>query len=171
MSRRLNGWQRLWSFGAVALLAAVTLPAQTFDDALAAYKRGEIGVAVKAFSRLAEQGHAKAQYFLGFLYAEGEGVPQDKAEAARWYRKAAEQGYAEAQFNLGVMYENGEGVPEDKAAEQGDTDAQSNLRRLAQEQTPQGVRGPSALTVFGGLLLYLLVGYLVKFYREHPRMK
>ena len=41
------------------------------------------------------------------------GVPEDDAEAVRWYRQAAEQGLASAQSNLGVMYANGEGVPED----------------------------------------------------------
>jgi TPR repeat protein len=40
-------------------------------------------------------------------------MPQDYAEAARWYRKAADQGHAEAQFNLGVMYLDGQGVAQD----------------------------------------------------------
>jgi len=66
----------------------------------------------------------------------GYGVPQDKAEAAKWYRMAAEQGAADAQYNLGVMYDNGYGVPQDyaeaakwfrMAAEQGVADAQFNL--------------------------------------------
>ena len=47
------------------------------------------------------------------MYANGSGVPQDAAEAVRWYRLAAEQGFARAQNNLGVMYTNGEGVPQD----------------------------------------------------------
>ena len=38
------------------------------------------------------------------------GVPQDAAEAVRWYRKAGEQGLAKAQLNLGVMYAQGHGV-------------------------------------------------------------
>lgn len=42
-----------------------------------------------------------------------QGVPQDYAEAEKWYRKAAEQGFAEAQANLGVMYFTGLGVPKD----------------------------------------------------------
>ena len=46
------------------------------------------------------------------MYANGEGVPEDDAEAVRWYRLAAEQGYAMAQSFLGAMYANGEGVPE-----------------------------------------------------------
>ena len=77
-----------------------------------------------------------AQYNLGLMYDNGEGVPQDYAEAVKWYRLAAEQGHAKAQYNLGLMYDNGEGVPQDYAeavkwyrlaAEQGDAAAQTNL--------------------------------------------
>jgi TPR repeat protein len=63
----------------------------------------------------AEKGDAKAQFVLGLKYDTGKGVPQDYAEAAKWYRKAAEQGYAEAQFNLGTMYDVGRGVRQDYA--------------------------------------------------------
>ena len=86
--------------------------------------------------RLAEQGNAEAQFSLGLMYDNGEGVPENDAEAMRWYRLAAEQDDADAQVNLGVMYANGEGVPEDDAeavrwfrlaAEQGYADAQNNL--------------------------------------------
>ena len=45
------------------------------------------------------------------MYANGNGVTKDKAEAARWYHKAADQGEAYAQYNLGICYANGEGVP------------------------------------------------------------
>ena len=47
------------------------------------------------------------------MYANGEGVPEDDAEAARWLRLAADQGLAAAQQNLGLMYANGEGVLQD----------------------------------------------------------
>ena len=60
--------------------------------------------------QVAEQGNAQAQFSLGKMYYEGQGVRQDYAEAVQWYRKAAEQGLAEAQFNLGLMYYNGQGV-------------------------------------------------------------
>ena len=40
------------------------------------------------------------------MYDNGRGVPQDDAEAVRWYRLAAEQGDAKAQYNLGEMYSN-----------------------------------------------------------------
>ena len=76
----------------------------------------------------AEQGVAEAQNNLGNMYANGQGVCQDYAEAVQWYRNAAEQGHAQAQNNLGLMYANGQGVRQDyaeavqwflKAAEQG----------------------------------------------------
>jgi TPR repeat protein len=63
-------------------------------------------------------------------------VPQNFAEALKWYRRAAAKGNASAQFNLGIMYANGEGVPKDeakavewyqKSAAQGDADAQCFL--------------------------------------------
>tara|TARA_B110000977_G_scaffold170989_1_gene222165 strand:- start:23 stop:295 length:273 start_codon:yes stop_codon:yes gene_type:complete len=62
---------------------------------------------------LAEQGNARAQYFLGLMYNEGKGVPKDQKEAFKWYRLAADQGDASAQYNLALMYGNGVGVPKD----------------------------------------------------------
>ena len=59
---------------------------------------------------MAETGDARAQYLLGVMYGDGQGVAQDYAAAASWYRKAADQGYAAAQYNLGGMYYNGQGV-------------------------------------------------------------
>ncbi len=59
----------------------------------------------------AEQGDAAALYSIGLMYAIGRGVPQDDAEAVRWYRLAADQGYASAQGNLGSMYSTGTSVP------------------------------------------------------------
>ena len=43
------------------------------------------------------------------MYDDGQGVAQNYAEAARWYRKAADQGNASAQLNLGVSYYDGQG--------------------------------------------------------------
>ncbi|MBA4142376.1 MAG: sel1 repeat family protein [Nitrosospira sp.] len=88
------------------------------------------------FHRSAAQGYADAQFNLGLMYANGEGVPQDPVKAVELFQKAAEQGNVDAQNNLGVMYYAGEGVPKDdakarewfrKAAAQGNADAQANL--------------------------------------------
>ena len=63
----------------------------------------------------AKQGNVDAQYNLGVMYAIGQDVPQDDAQAVQWYRQAAEQGDAQAQSNLGLMYEQGQGVRQDYA--------------------------------------------------------
>ncbi len=87
----------------------------------------------------AEQGDTDAQFNLGVMYNNGQGVTQDYTQAVSWYRKAAEQGHADAQFNLGVRYAKGQGVTKDytqavswfrKAAEQGHANAVENLKRL-----------------------------------------
>jgi TPR repeat protein len=84
----------------------------------------------------AEAGDAEDQYALGVMYDYGIGVPQDEAEAVRWYRLAADQGDAAAQYRLGINYDDGEGVPEDDveavrwfrlAAAQGVAAAQTTL--------------------------------------------
>jgi tetratricopeptide (TPR) repeat protein len=107
-----------------------------FSNGERAYAAGEYAEAVKWYRLAAEQGDAVAQFNLGNMYNNGEGVPQKSAEAVKWYRLAAEQGYAVAQFNLGNMYRIGNGVPENDAealklyrlaAEQGDAQAQVNL--------------------------------------------
>jgi hypothetical protein len=97
--------------------------------------RSELG----AFERVkasASNGCPSAQFEVGLMLVRGEGVSQDCAEAAKWFRKAAEQGHADAQGALGLLYSKGEGVRKDHAeavrwyraaAEQGDTDAQLNL--------------------------------------------
>ena len=96
--------------------------------------------------RLAEQGDAPAQNNLGFMYARGEGVPEDDVEAVKWYRLAAEQGDATAQTNLGVMYAIGAGLRQNNvrayawfsvAAAQGDEDARSNRDIISETLTPE----------------------------------
>jgi TPR repeat protein len=62
---------------------------------------------------LADQGNARAQYNLGAMYTKGLGVPQDYAEALKWYRQAANQGDAAAQAALGAGYATGQGLPQD----------------------------------------------------------
>jgi uncharacterized protein len=105
-------------------------------EAQAAYERGDYATALNELRPLAEQGNAHAQASLGWMYTNGHGVPQDDAEAAKWYLLAAEQGDAFAQYMLPEMYAKGDRVPEDDvkavkrirlAAEQGNAEAQFKL--------------------------------------------
>src|SRR5258708_1435487 len=84
--------------------------------------------------KAADQGDAQAQFYVGWMYNNGQGGPEDYAEVRMWCRKAADQGDARAQCNLGMMYHEGEGVPQDyaqammwwrKAADQGVAAAQN----------------------------------------------
>ena len=65
---------------------------------------------VELLTPLAENGHPEAQYWLGKMYADGNGVPQHDKTAVYWYTFSAEQGNAKAQFELGNMYAYGKGI-------------------------------------------------------------
>jgi TPR repeat protein len=125
---------------AVALLFAGLLVAQAaaadFDQAVAAFDKGDYATAIREVKPLAEKGDPRSQYAMGVMAENGFGMRKDLGQAAAWYRKAAEQGNADAQFNLGAMYEHGVGMPVNyaqaarwyrPAAEEGDIDALSNL--------------------------------------------
>ena len=129
-----------------ALLLALGLSgaanAGPFDDAVAAHERGDYATAFRLWRPLADQGNASAQFNLGLMYDNGQGVTQNHAEAVKWYRLAADQGNASAQFNLGLMYAKGDGVPQNHAeavkwyrlaADQGYAAAQNSLGKLGGE--------------------------------------
>ena len=125
----------------VFLFLSVPKPAVADEEAdfqmgVDAYIKGDIRTAIGMFKAVAEQGRALAQFNLGLIYSQGQGIPRDYQEALKWFRKAAEQGLAEAQSNLGWMYRHGFGVSRDfkealkwyrLAAEQGQVEAQFNL--------------------------------------------
>ena len=113
--------------------------AADLQKGLQAYDRADYVVALRELRPLAERGEAVAQYHLGAMYDDGEGVLEDDREAARWYRRSAEQGYAAAQLDLGMMYATGRGVDEDareaahwyrRVAEQGYASAQYILGEM-----------------------------------------
>ena len=52
-----------------------------FDDGIAAYESGDYKKAFAEFKILAEQGIVGAQFNLGTMYFNGQGVPQDYKEA------------------------------------------------------------------------------------------
>ncbi|MBR2207979.1 MAG: SEL1-like repeat protein [Synergistaceae bacterium] len=61
----------------------------------------------------ANLGNAEAQFQIGRMYANGDGVKQDYKLAASWYEKAAKRSHPAAQNNLGVLYHDGKGVKQD----------------------------------------------------------
>ena len=108
------------------------LAQRKFDEIFACFERG-----LKILPQ-----DAKLQYYVGRAYEWGHGVPEDRGQAALFFRKAAEQGLASAQNDLAFAYECGRGVPKDdnqaafwyrKAADQGDADSQFMLAVMYQE--------------------------------------
>ena len=100
------------------------------------YAAGDFKDAASGFKSLAKQGDPRAQFYLGLMYRNGEGVPRSDERAIYWYAKAAEQGHPDAQFNLGLIHDSGDGVPRDaqralywytKAAQQGNNNARFYL--------------------------------------------
>ena len=86
------------------LVQAASSKSDAFNRGLQAYNRKDYATALREWRPLAEQGDASVQAWLGWMYSRGEGVPEDKAEAMRWYQKAAAQGNALAKSNLQTMY-------------------------------------------------------------------
>jgi uncharacterized protein len=93
-------------FSVVLVLSIVCLVMPAWADLKAgmdAHHRGDYATAMREWQPLADQGQAVAQYNLGLLYANGQGVTKDDAKARQWYEKAAAQGHTEAQVNLGIL--------------------------------------------------------------------
>ncbi len=78
-------------FPALALLLALGLAAPVlagpYEDADAAYYKGDYTTALRLYRPLADKGNVDAQHNLGFMYENGRGVPQDYVQAVAWYRK------------------------------------------------------------------------------------
>jgi TPR repeat protein len=86
---------------------------RSLSAGIAAYHRQAYVKAANIFGPLADKGNAKAQTYLGFMYASGWGVPQDFETAARWHEEAAYRGDPLARYLLGLSYDKGQGVPQD----------------------------------------------------------
>jgi TPR repeat protein len=72
-----------------------------FNLGLSFSNRPDFGQAAHWYLKAANQDHAKAQFALGVMFADGRGVPQDEAKALIWIGKAAERGCSEAQRAMG----------------------------------------------------------------------
>ncbi len=129
-------------------VAISLLPDQNFKNGAEAYEHGEYSEALQWFRKAAEQGDDVAQYNLGTMYYNGDGVPQDYGEAVQWFRKAAEQGDDLAQFSLGTMYQDGLGLLQDYvsaytwfnfAAAQGLEEAATDRDHIARSMTASDI--------------------------------
>jgi len=91
----------------IAMVCATTATANTFNKGFIAAESGDYKAAMMNWGPLAEKGDAMAQFNLAMLYHSGSGLPQNEAEAVKWYIKSAENGYIIAQEYLAVAYREG----------------------------------------------------------------
>lgn len=121
------------------LLCSLPCLAGPFEDAAAAYRRGDYASAMRLYQSLADEGDPRAQNSLGRMYLRGQGAGRDYKEAMKWFRRAAALGIADAQYNLGEIYLREFGVDQNlveaarwytRAAEQGHIAAQFTLAVL-----------------------------------------
>lgn len=115
------------------------MPALPLDDQYQAGRnlenKGDVLAAMRLYEGLADLGHVKSQFRLGFLYSDS--VMKDIKLTLYWWKRAADQGHVLAQYNLGLMYERGLGTALDlqqaahwfgEAAKRGDPKAKEKLR-------------------------------------------
>jgi TPR repeat protein len=107
----MNKIARLISAGIIITAGAIPVAqAASLQGSHAAVGRSDLVVAARRIIPLAQRGDAHAQAVLGFMYANGRGVPQSYDVAVDWYLQAAEQGDPTGQYLLGLMYDKGFGV-------------------------------------------------------------
>lgn len=148
---RIHAWiGELGVLGLVVLgLAVASVRADPVEEGLEANRRGDFAEAYCLWRPLAEAGDAQAQYLIGWLYANGQGLRVSRRTAARWWRLAAEQGHAEARYALGRTYLRGaKGVSKNRAealrwmlaaARGGVDDARLLLFHMAGEGDPEAL--------------------------------
>lgn len=124
------------SLVAATLIFGHSSAAATYEDGLALYDTGDYAGAMEVWRPLAEAGDRDAQYRMGWLYEDGEGVPRDASVAIEWFLRAALLGNVKAQTMMGYKFAKGEGVRASHqkakcwylhAAAQGEPQAQLNL--------------------------------------------
>lgn len=113
-ARKLHRW-RLRAMPAVLVgLAVFANPAAAdrLRNGTRAFAAHDYVTAARIFTDLAALGDARAQTYLGYMFAHGAGVPQNYMVSAGWYRCASQKGVPAAQYMLGLMYDKGQGVPQ-----------------------------------------------------------
>ena len=94
------------------LLCSSASLAASVDDGLVAFEQGDYEGARDIWLPLAEQGEARAAYYMSLLCAQGKGVPKNIPLAMEYLAAAARNGHAVAQFNLGNHYNQGKWLEE-----------------------------------------------------------
>ena len=108
--------KKILSALAVAVVLSGAAYAQNFQKGLAAAQAGDYATALQEWRLLAEQGDASAQYNLGTMYDNGQGVPQDYLLAHMWSNISSANGSENGAENRNILAKNK--TPQDISAAQ-----------------------------------------------------
>ena len=126
--------------GARALLTGPSA-AELTEQGVAAYDAEDYSAALPLLVQATEKGDPEAQYTLGRMYFDGDGVAKDVDKARDLFQASAEQEDPGGQTGIGFLYSAGQGVELDDeeavrwyrlAADQGFPAAQANLGYMYQ---------------------------------------
>jgi hypothetical protein len=88
-----KGTYRILTVGLLSLMLsaslAVTAYSGEWEEAAAAYSRGDYTTAYRLFKPMAQQGIPEAQFILGLMYDNGRGVPRNYILAYMWFDLAS----------------------------------------------------------------------------------
>ncbi len=137
------------------LFALTTAARADLSEAVVAHAQGNFARALEVLLPLAEASNDPyAQYYLGIMYANGQGVEKDLSAAGRWFKSAAERGIPQAQFRLGEIYARGQGVTRDLgsayawfsvASQSGHSQAAAALTDTGRKLSPESLEAAKRL--------------------------
>ncbi|MDD3517733.1 MAG: tetratricopeptide repeat protein [Chromatiales bacterium] len=113
MTRR--GWPLLALLAVVVLNTGCDDSTRRYNEALRQQLAGNMVGTVSELTRLAEAGHAGAQFRLAVMYGSGRGAPRDDRRALHWVQQAAAQGHVGGEYFLAEFQLKGIGVRQDWA--------------------------------------------------------
>jgi TonB family protein len=101
-----------------ALVGAMCAPLfahASVESGIDAYSGGDYALAMHVLLPLAEKGNGDAEYYVGVMYANGQGVLKNDATALNWLLQSAGTANVKAQQKLADIYAFGKGVAENDA--------------------------------------------------------
>jgi TPR repeat protein len=140
--------RRFLVYASTILLCAGLSSGADLASAKHAYEEQDYATAFKELAPLAERGNAEAQFLLGKMYWNGQGVLRDNGEAIKWLKASATQGNANAQLFVGSYYllphrDIAEGLKWLRlSAERGNQDAQLLLGKTYMDGSRELPRDP-----------------------------
>jgi TPR repeat protein len=132
----------------LTLIATINFAANPFDNMRTDTQVNQSQTSQKVMyaKRAAAQGNIRAQFDLGLMYGQGNGVVKNERLAFNYFHKAARKNHVEAKFYMGLSFAQGRGVKKQTqlarywfklAAKAGHSKAMAHLASIEKGLRPQ----------------------------------